>query len=107
MRALWLPLHLWGEEFFKRFDDACGGFVVVDKEMKERCFLQWARILVKSNRRRVPHKLQVVVGANVFEVQLWWEIIPGLPMVVPKEKCRDPEVRDDSKGLSQVGGRIG
>ncbi|WKA13480.1 hypothetical protein VitviT2T_030774 [Vitis vinifera] len=107
VRALWLPLHLWGEEFFKRFDDACGGFVVVDKEMKERCFLQWARILVKSNRRRVPHKLQVVVGADVFEVQLWWEIIPGLPMVVPKEKCRDPEVRDDSKGLSQVGGRIG
>lgn len=34
-----LSVHLWGREFFKMLGDACGGFVVVDEEMKERLHL--------------------------------------------------------------------
>lgn len=37
----------------------------------ERHNLQWAKIHVKSNEK-VSSKLHVVVGANVFNVQLWW-----------------------------------
>ena len=37
---LGLPLHLWGEEFFKKLDDACRGFLAVDKETRERRILQ-------------------------------------------------------------------
>lgn len=61
---LGLPLHLWGEEFFKRLGDACqacGGFIAIDEETSERQLLQWARIVVKSNRKKVLRKLHVVV----------------------------------------------
>lgn len=37
----------------------------------ERHNLQWAKIHVKSNGK-VSSKLHVVVGANVFNVELWW-----------------------------------
>lgn len=39
VRVLGLPLHLWGEEFFKKLRDACGGFLATDKEMRERRIL--------------------------------------------------------------------
>ena len=53
VRVFGVPLHFWGEEFFKRLSDACGGFVAVDGEVREKWPLQWARILVKSNRKMV------------------------------------------------------
>ena len=36
-RVLGLPMHLWGKDFFKRLDDACGGFIMVNMEIEERC----------------------------------------------------------------------
>ncbi|KAL6313953.1 hypothetical protein AAG906_011683 [Vitis piasezkii] len=36
MGVLGLPLHFWGEQFFKRLGDACGGFITVDEETRER-----------------------------------------------------------------------
>ena len=39
VRVLGLPLHLWGEGFFKKLRDACGGFLATDKEMRERRIL--------------------------------------------------------------------
>ena len=39
VRVLGLPLHLWGEEFFKKFSDVCRGFLAVDEEMRERQML--------------------------------------------------------------------
>ena len=56
---------------FKSFRDTCSGFVAMDEETMERHNLQWAKIHVKSNEK-VSSKLHVVVGANVFNVQLWW-----------------------------------
>ena len=43
VRVLGLLLHLWEEEFFERFNDACGGFMVVDEGIGERCHLQRTR----------------------------------------------------------------
>ena len=107
MRLLWLPLHLWGEEFFTRLGDACGGFIAVDAETRQRQLLQWARILVKSNREKVPRKLHVMVGVDVFEIQLWWEFTSWLSIVVSKDRCKIPEVGDDGEGISRTGGRVG
>ena len=36
MGVLGLPLHFWGEQFFKRLGDACGCFITVDEETRER-----------------------------------------------------------------------
>ena len=46
VRIFGLPLHLWGMSFFKSLGDACGRFVSVDEDTKERRNLQWARIIV-------------------------------------------------------------
>ncbi|KAL6349511.1 hypothetical protein AAG906_034168 [Vitis piasezkii] len=62
------------------------GFVVVDEEMRERHHLQWTMNLVKSIRRKIP---------------LW------LMMMVSKERCRDPKVRDAGECNSHMGGRVG
>ena len=88
--------------------------MAIDKEMRKRCCLQWGRMLVKYNRKKVQCKLRVVVGVHVFEVQLLWEISPWLMMMVSKERCRDPRLGmmvramhvlwESGKGLTDVGG---
>lgn len=87
-----------GEEFFKRLNDACRGFITIDEETRERRRLQWARILVKSNRKKVPSKLHVVGEVEVFEIQLWWEITPWLSIMVFKGRSKIPKVRGDGEG---------
>ena len=52
-------------------------FMVVDEDMMSQCNLQWARTLVRSNGRKVPRTLQVVVGASCFAIQLWWKYHHG------------------------------
>ena len=68
VRVIGLPMHLWGKDFFKRVDDACKGSVVVDVDIVERCHLQWTRILVSSNKGRVPRLLHMVVGSLAYVV---------------------------------------
>ena len=34
VRVVGLPLHLWSLEVFKRIEDGCGGFVVVDEDTR-------------------------------------------------------------------------
>ena len=71
VRVLGLPLHLWGQEVFKKLRDHCEGCVTVDEDIALLSHLQWARILVKYNRRVLPESLQVDVGSFSFFVQLW------------------------------------
>lgn len=61
--------------------------MVVDKDTAPRCNLQWARILVKSNGRKVPTTIQVVVGLLSFYIHLWWENPPRVILVDPKRNC--------------------
>ena len=53
----------------------------------------------------------MVVGSLVFVVQLWWEILPWVLVVVPKEGCRVLEFRDDNEGKPcakwSVGAKVG
>ena len=71
VRVLGLALHLWGQEVFKKLRDRCEGFVAVDEDIALLSHLQWARILVKYNKRVLPESLQVDVGSLSFFVQLW------------------------------------
>ena len=82
MRVVGLPLHLWSCEVFKRIDDGCGGFVVVDEDTDSLTELQWAQILVKHTVRVLPNTAQVVVGSVCYSFHLWWETRPCFPQVV-------------------------
>ena len=76
---------------FKRIGDCCGGFLDVDLEKENFTRLQWARILVKTEREDLPRSLQVVMGSSCFDIQLWWEVSACLSVVVPtKLKNRGP-----------------
>lgn len=47
IRALGLPLHIWGSAVFQEIGRRCGGFIVVDEATEKRKYLRWARILVR------------------------------------------------------------
>lgn len=42
--------------------DACGGLVAVDEDIAFHWSLQWARILVQTNGRKVSEILQAMEG---------------------------------------------
>ena len=48
--------------------------------------LQWARVLVQTNGREAPGKLQVVVGDFCFTVYLWWELAPWVVVVTSSKE---------------------
>lgn len=49
--------HSWCCQVLRKRGDSCGGFLVVDKDTAQQRKLQWAAVLVKSNRRRMPRTL--------------------------------------------------
>ena len=98
VRMIGLSVHLWRKDFFKRVGDACGGFVAVDTV--ERYHLQWARILISFNRRRVPRLLNEVAGSSANAIHLWWEAPPWLLSASTKENHWMLEVREDSEERS-------
>ena len=50
VRILGLPISLWVPSVLRRVGDACGGFLDVDPQTESMEDLQWARILVRSDR---------------------------------------------------------
>ena len=66
MRIVGLPLCLWHRDFFRQVGDACGGYLGVDEETMGNRNLQWARVLIKTNGRNMPGKLQVVLGGGIL-----------------------------------------
>ena len=83
VRVAGLPLQFWNQRMFKRIGDCCGGFLDVDLDTENFTQLQWARILVKTEREDLPRSLQVVMGSSCFDIQLWWEVPACLSVVVP------------------------
>lgn len=74
MRVTGLPLHLWCWELFKKLGDSCGGFFAMDKNTTFLCNKQWARVLMRSDRRKKPVLVWIVAGHCCFAVQLWWKV---------------------------------
>ena len=83
VRVAGLPFQFWKQRMFKRIGDCYGGFAAVDLETENFMQLQWARILVKTEREDLPRSLQVVMGSSCFVIQLWWEVLACLSVVVP------------------------
>ena len=67
---------------FKRIGDCGGGFAAEDLDTKNFTQLQWARILVKTEREYLPRSLQVLMGSSCFAIQFWWEVPTCLYVVV-------------------------
>ncbi|KAJ9705097.1 hypothetical protein PVL29_003242 [Vitis rotundifolia] len=80
--------------------------MVVDEGNASHCHLQWAKILVRSYRRKVPRILHVVVRSIVFAIQLWWEISLWLMMVGPNGSCK-VKVRDEWEVWPCFDGSVG
>ena len=57
--------------------------MAVDLDTENFTQLQWAGILVKAEREDLPGTLQVVMGSSCFAIQLWWEVLAWLFVVVP------------------------
>lgn len=72
VRALGLPLHLWGRRVFQRIGDVCGGFIEIDENTEYRKDLRWARILVHY-KRNMPASVRIGVGGRIFEAPIWVE----------------------------------
>ena len=98
VRLLGLPLHLWSMKLFQLLGDRCGGFGAVDEDTAQNRNKQWARVLVKSDGRKLLGSLRVVVGSICFAVQLWWEVPSWMSQVVSKGNWR--EIRDKGDGSS-------
>ena len=76
VRLMGLPIHLWELKILKKFRDACGGFLAVNKSTMAFSFLQWARILVRVEEGRLPRVLEINLGRKRVEILLWWEVPP-------------------------------
>ena len=93
---------------FKRIGDCCGGFLDVDLDTKYFTQLQWARILVKTEREDLPRSIQVVMGSPCFAIQLWWEVPACLSVVVPtKLKNRGPSECVRAGTIEKIGSEDG
>lgn len=69
VRALGLPLHLWGSAVFREIGRKCGGFIKVDEFKEARRDLRWARILVKYSNK-MPVCVKIGVGSRIFIVPI-------------------------------------
>ena len=108
VRVAGLPLQFWNQIMFKRIGDCCGGFLDVDLDTKYFTQLQWARILVKTEREDLPRSIQVVMGSPCFAIQLWWEVPACLAMVVPtKLKNRGPSECVRAGTIEKIGSEDG
>ena len=91
-----------GMSFFKSLGDACGRFVSVDEDTKERRNLQWARIIVVIREWNFPSFLQLISGSTCFAVQLWWESAPWISEVQPSWSCKGSRGKVESRAFLRV-----
>ncbi|RVW64454.1 hypothetical protein CK203_061721 [Vitis vinifera] len=88
VRVVGMPLHFWSQEILRKIGDCCEGFLAVDEDTAKFKELKWVRLLVRSEGLEWPSSLQVAVGSVCYAIQLWWEVKPGLTIVVPVTKTR-------------------
>ncbi|RVW50739.1 hypothetical protein CK203_076823 [Vitis vinifera] len=85
-------------------------FIGVDENTRRFSQLQWARILVKSEGKELSGTLQLVGDAACFAIQLWWEVLPRVFVVVPMNRSRGSvgmNFRADGANVSLTGSSVG
>ncbi|RVW98539.1 hypothetical protein CK203_026780 [Vitis vinifera] len=83
--------------FAEEVEYACGGFLGVHETPRGKN-LQWARVLIKTNRRKVLGSLQVAVGQSCPAVHLCWE----LPLLGP-QMCPCKEWLEEKAAAGGIG----
>ena len=68
IRGVGLPLHLWTPEILRKIGNACGGFVVVDKNTEMKMEVKWARMLIKMVGNSRPRVVNILEGPRSFEL---------------------------------------
>ena len=63
----------------------------MDVETKNFSQLQWARILVKNRGNFFPGTMHLVVDSYCYALQLWWERLPWISVVVPMKILKGGE----------------
>ena len=105
MRVVGLPLHLWTSSIFNSLGGACEGFVEVDRDLKLRVHLRWARILVRLGEFR-PSEIHVLEGSRSFVVQIWWEMPPAVMGVFPGVSSNSSIHEVEGDAISIARGRV-
>ncbi|KAL6345965.1 hypothetical protein AAG906_025245 [Vitis piasezkii] len=59
VRIVGLPVSLWDQAILRRIGEECGGFLAIDAQTEKLEELQWARILVKTNKEELPNVAEV------------------------------------------------
>lgn len=59
VKIVGLPISLWGLTILRRVGKECGGFLAIDPQTEKLEELQWARILVTTNREKLPSVLEI------------------------------------------------
>ena len=82
----------------KKIGDGCGSFIELDEESFFAPVLNWVKILVRVDGRRLPQSIKMEEGSSKFSIQLWWEIPPHVGKLngvrVPM-KYAEIEVKDE------------
>ena len=92
-------LSTYGERILlKRLGDPCGGSLAMEKDTTLHGTLQWARILVKSNGRKVLATIHMEVGILSFSIHLCWKNLSWVILVYPNRNCTGREVSEDVVG---------
>lgn len=58
--------------------------MAVDEDLVFCQSLQWARVPVKTDSRKEPSMLHMVVGLLCYAIQLWWEIPNFVEQIVSR-----------------------
>ncbi|RVW69280.1 hypothetical protein CK203_061357 [Vitis vinifera] len=61
VRIVGLPVTLWDPAILRRIREECEGFLAVNSHMKKLEDLQWAQILVKTNREDLSNMVKIWV----------------------------------------------
>ena len=74
VRILGLPVTLWDPTILRRIGEECKGFLAVNSHTKKLEDLQWARILMKTNREDLSNMVKIWVEEVCYSLTLWWEV---------------------------------
>ena len=73
MRLVGLPVHLWHFKVPEKLGDACEGYLDINKVTQDMVDFQGAQILVQVEDWKLPQALEVKVGEDSLDIQLWCE----------------------------------
>ena len=72
--------------------------MALEKVTALRMAVKWARMLINSVGKSRPSVVNILEGSRLFELQIWWEILPWLADVYPvysNAEAKNPKEEED------------